>query len=58
MACLPRFDVTGEDGAIVPFADAVRQLDVDLAPAMLQAEARRSSKKLEQIVSQLRRLDS
>jgi hypothetical protein len=42
----------------VPFADAVQQLDIDLAPAMLHAKAAGSSNKLEPIVSQLRRLNS
>lgn len=58
MACFPRLDIRRESGAIVPLADAVQQMHLDLARALLQAKARRSSKKLEQVVSELHRINS
>src|SRR6266571_9343213 len=58
VVCFPRLDIPREGGAVVPLADAVQQVDLDLARAMLHAKARRSSKKLEQVVSELRRINS
>ncbi len=58
VARFPRLDIPRESGAIVPLADAVQQVHLDLAQAMLHAKARRSSKKLEQVVSELRRINS
>jgi len=47
-----------QSGVIVPLAHAVQRVHLDLARAMLHAKARRSSKKLEQIISQIRRIDA
>ena len=58
VVCFPRLDIPREGGAVVPLADAVQQVDLDLARAVLPAKARRSSKKLEQVVSELRRINS
>ena len=58
MACFPGLDTPQQNGAIVPLADAVEQMHVDLVRALLHAKARRSSQKLEQVVSQLRRINS
>src|SRR6266576_872316 len=43
VVCSPRLDIPREGGAVVPLADAVQQVDLDLARAMLHAKARRSS---------------
>ena len=58
VACFPGVDTPQHNGAIVPLADAVEQMHLDLVRALLHAEARRSSKRLEQVVSQLRRINS
>ncbi len=58
MGCLPGLDTRQQNGAIVPLADAVQQMHLDLVRALLHAKARRSSKTLEQVVSQLRRINS
>ncbi len=58
MACFPRLNTPGEHGAIVPLANAVQKMHLDLAMTVLHAKARRGSKKLEQIVSQLRRVNT
>ena len=56
VACLPGLQASGKNGAIVAVADAVQQ--VHLARPVSYAKARRSSKKLEQIISQIRRIDT
>ena len=58
MACLPGLQASGKNGAIVAVADAVQQVHLDLARPVSYAKARRSSKKLEQVVSELRRINS
>jgi hypothetical protein len=58
VACLPGLQASGKNGAIVAVADAVQQVHLDLARPMFYAKARRSSKKLEQIISQIRRIDT
>jgi hypothetical protein len=58
VACFPGLDTPQQNGAIVPLADAVEQMHLDLVRALLHAKARRSSKTLEQVVSQLRRINS
>jgi len=58
VACLPGLQASDENGAIVAVADAVQQMHLDLGRAMLHAKARRRSKKLKQVVSQLRRINS
>src|SRR5438876_8707878 len=40
VVCFPRLDIPREGGAVVPLADAVQQVDLDLARAMLHAKAR------------------
>jgi hypothetical protein len=56
VACLPGLQASAKNGAIVAVADAVQQVHLDLARPMFYAKARRSSKKLEQIISQIRRI--
>ena len=58
MACAPGLQAAGKDGAIVAIADAVQQVHLDLARPVFYAKARRSSKKLEQIISQICRIDT
>ena len=58
MACLPGLQASAKNGAIVAVADAVQQVHLDLARPVFYAKARRSSKKLEQIISQIRRIDA
>ena len=40
VVCFPRLDIPREGGAVVPLADALQQVDLDLAWAMLHAKAR------------------
>src|SRR5205807_7018343 len=40
VVCFPRLDIPREGGAVVPLADAVQHVDLDLARAMLHAKAR------------------
>jgi len=58
VACSPSIQASGKNGAIVAVADAVQQVHLDLARPVFYAKARRSSKKLEQIISQIRRIDT
>jgi hypothetical protein len=58
VACLPGLQASAKNGAIVAVADAVQQVHLDLARPVFYAKARRSSKKLEQIISQIRRIDT
>jgi hypothetical protein len=58
VACLPGLQASGKNGAIVAVADAVQQVHLDLARPVFYAMARRSSKKLEQIISQICRIDA
>jgi hypothetical protein len=58
VACLPGLQASAKNGAVVAVADAVQQVHLDLARPMFYAKARRSSKKLEQIISQIRRIDT
>ena len=58
VACLPGLQAAGKNGAIVAVADAVQQVHLDLARPVFYAKARRSSKKLEQIISQICRIDT
>jgi hypothetical protein len=58
VACLPGLHASGKNGAIVAGADAVQQVHLDLARPVFYAKARRSSKKLEQVISQIRRIDT
>jgi hypothetical protein len=58
VACLPGLQASAKNGAVVAVADAVQQLHLDLARPVFYAKARRSSKKSEQIISQIRRIDT
>ncbi|MDP9304315.1 MAG: hypothetical protein M3O92_07390 [Actinomycetota bacterium] len=58
MACLPSFHVAGENGAVMPLADAVQHMHLDLARPMPHAKARRPTQKLEQVVSQINGVNS
>ncbi len=58
MTGFPRLNTSREHGAIMPLADAVQKMHVDLAMTVLHAKARRGSKKLEQVVSELRRVNT
>src|SRR5439155_22444875 len=58
VAGFPGLDPRQQNGAIMPLADAVEQMHLDLIRALLHAKARRTSKTLEQVVSQLRRINS
>jgi hypothetical protein len=55
---LPGLQASAKNGAIVAVADAVQQVHLDLARPVFYAKARRSSKKLEQIISQIRGIDT
>jgi hypothetical protein len=58
VACSPSLQASGKNRAIVAVADAVQQVHLDLARPVFYAKARRTSKKLEQIISQTRRIDT
>ena len=58
VARLPRLYASGQNGAVVPVADAVQHVHLDLVGAVFDAKAGRSSKKLEQFVSEVDRLNS
>ncbi len=53
MSRLPRLDVAAQDCAIVPFADAVQEMCVDLRGAALDGQARRVSQEFEQVITQI-----
>lgn len=58
MSRFPRFHISEEDGAIVSVANTVQQVCLDLVCPLLDAKARRGSKKLEQVVTQIRWINS
>ena len=58
VARLPRLYASGQNGAVVPVADAVQHVHLDLVGAVFDAKAGRSSKKLERFVSEVDRLNS
>ena len=58
MTSFPRLKHSSKHGAIMPLANTVEKLHVDLALTVFYAEARRGSKELEQFVSQLRRVNT
>jgi hypothetical protein len=58
VACSPSLQASGKNRAIVAVADTVQQVHLDLARPVSYGKAQRSSKKLEQIISQIRRIDT
>ncbi len=58
MARFPRLDVADKNRPVVPFAHAVEKMRVDLGRPSLHGETRRGSKKLKQVVSQIRWIDA
>jgi len=55
VARLPRPYASGQSGAVVPVADAVQHVQLDLAGAVFDAKAGRSSKQLDYFVSEVDR---
>jgi hypothetical protein len=55
---LPRKHTPLDDLVIVPLADAVQEMCVDLSGAELDGKARRGSQELEQIIAQVRRVNT
>jgi hypothetical protein len=57
VACLPGLQASGKNGAIVRSLTLFSRC-TSISFAVLYAKARRSSKKLEQIISQIRRIET